>query len=128
MSEQDTIKSTDKLFFEHNDISKTKIIDCVNNTLNNCNGGELYFENTDFETLYFTDSRIQNISQNSSQGFGFRSIKDDTVAFSCSDNISYENIINASKTVNSIINSKNKDDTVYKKNQNIKPLYIGLIF
>ena len=125
MSEQDTIKSTDKLFFDHNDISKTKTFDCVNSTLNNCNGGELYFENTDFETLYFTDSRIQNISQSSSQGFGFRSIKDDTVAFSCSDNISYENIINASKTVNSIINSKNKDDTVYKKNQNIKPLYIS---
>ena len=115
MSEQDTIKSTDKLFFEHNDISKTKTFDCVNTTLNNCNGGELYFENTDFETLYFTDSRIQNISQSSSQGFGFRSIKDDTVAFSCSDNISYENIINASKTVNSIINSNNKDDTVYEK-------------
>ena len=114
MSEQDTIKSTDKLFFEHNDISKNKTFDCVNSTLNNCNGGELYFENTDFETLYFTDSRIQNISQSSSQGFGFRSIKDDTVAFSCSDNISYENIINASKTVNSNINSKNKDDTVYK--------------
>jgi TldD protein len=125
MSEQDTIKSTDKLFFEDNDISKNKTFDCVNSTLNNCNGGELYFENTDFETLYFTDSRIQNISQSSSQGFGFRSIKDDTVAFSCSDNISYENIINASKTVNSIINSKNKGDTVYKKKQNIKPLYIS---
>merc|ERR1712054_445895 len=122
---QDTIKSTDKIFFEHNDISKNKTFDCVNSTLNNCNGGELYFENTDFETLYFTDSRIQNISQSSSQGFGFRSIKDDTVAFSCSDNISYENIINASKTVNSIINSNNNDDTVYKKNQNIKPLYIS---
>jgi len=125
MSEQDTIKSTDKLFFEDNDISKNKTFDCVNSTLNNCNGGELYFENTDFETLYFTDSRIQNISQSSSQGFGFRSIKDDTVAFSCSDNISYENIINASKTVNSIINSNNKDDTVYKKNQHTKPLYIS---
>ena len=44
MSEQDTIKSTDKLFFELNDISKTKTFDCVNSTLNNCNGGELYFE------------------------------------------------------------------------------------
>ena len=38
MSEQVTIKATDKLFFEHNDISKTKTLDCVNNTLNNCNG------------------------------------------------------------------------------------------
>ena len=51
----DTIKSTDKLFFEQNEISKSKTFDCVNNTLKNCNGGELYFENTDFETLYFTD-------------------------------------------------------------------------
>ena len=125
MSEQVTIKSTDKLFFEHNDISKTKTFDCVNSTLNNCNGGELYFENTDFETLDFADSRIQNISQNSSQCFGFRSIRDDTTAFSSSDNITFKNIVNASKTVNSIINSKNKDDTVFKKNQNIKPLYIS---
>ena len=95
MSEQDTIKSTDKLFFEHNDISKTKTFDCVNSTLNNCNGGELYFENTDFETFYFTNSRIQNISQNSSQGFGFRSIRDDTTAFSSSDHFTFKNIINA---------------------------------
>ena len=70
MNAQDTIKSTYEIFFEQNEVSKKKIFDCVNNTLKNCNGGEIYFENTDFETLYFADSRIQNISQNSSQGFG----------------------------------------------------------
>ena len=124
MSEQDTIKSTDEIFFEQNDVSKNKTFDCVNNTLKNCNGGELYFENTDFETLYFADSRIQNISQNSSQGFGFRSIRDDTTAFSSSDNITFKNIVHASKTVNSIINSKIRM-IQFIKNQNIKPLYIS---
>ena len=117
MSEQDTIKSTDKLFFELNDLSKTKTFDCVNSTLNDCNGGELYFENTDFETLYFADSRIQNISQNSSQGFGFRSRRDDTTAFSSSDNITFKNIVNASKTVNSINKSNSKSDIIYKNNK-----------
>ena len=56
------IKSTDEIFFEQNEISKSKTFDCVNNTLRTCNGGELYFENTDFETLYFANSRIQNIN------------------------------------------------------------------
>ncbi len=121
----ETIKSTDEIFFDQNEISKNKTFDCVNNTLKNCNGGELYFENTDSETLYFTDSRIQNISQNSSQGFGFRSIRDDTVAFSSSDNLTFKNIVNASKTVSSLINSNNKDDTIYKKNKHSKPLYIS---
>ena len=123
MIKQDTIKSTDEIFFEKNEISKNKIFDCVNNTLKNCNGGELYFENTDFETLYFTDSRIQNISQNSSQGFGFRSIRDDAIAFSSSDNLTLKNIIQASKIVKSIINSNNKDDMIYKNNEHTKSLY-----
>ena len=95
MNTEDTIKSTDKIFFEQNEISKNKTFDCVNNTLKNCNGGELSFESTDFETLYFSDSRIQNISQNSSQGFGFRSVRDDITAFSSSDNITFKNIVHA---------------------------------
>ena len=102
MINNDTIKFTDDIFFEKNEISKIETFDCVNNTLKNSNGGELYFESTDSETLFFTDSRIQNISQNSSQGFGLRSINDDTVAFSSSDNLSFKNILNASKTVKSI--------------------------
>ena len=122
---QDTIKTTDKIFFEQNEISKNKTFDCVNNTLKNCNGGELYFENTDFETFYFTDSRIQNISQNSSQGFGLRSVRDETTAFSSSDNITFKNIVGASKTVNSINKSNNKKGTIYKNNNYSKPLYVS---
>ncbi len=125
MITQDTIKYTDEIFFENNEISKHKTFNCVNNTLKNCNGGELYFENTDFETLYFSDSRIQNISQNSSQGFGFRSIRDDTTSFSSSDKINYKNIVDASKTVNSITTSNNRDETAYKNNNYYKPLYIS---
>ena len=115
MNTQDTIKSTDEIFFEQNEVSKNKTFDCVNTTLKNCNGGELYFENTDFETLYFADSRIQNISQNSSQGFGFRSVRNDTTAFSSSDHITFKNIVHASKTVSSINKSNNKSVTNYKK-------------
>ncbi len=125
MNEQNTIKFTDEIFFENNEVSKSKTFDCVNNTLKNCNGGELYFENTDFETLYFADSRIQNISQNSSQGFGFRSIRDDTAAFSSSDKITFKNIVHASKTVNSINKPNNRSGTIYKNNKQSKPLYIS---
>ena len=125
MNAQDTIKSTDEIFFEQNEVSKIKTFDCVNTTLKNCTGGELYFENTDFETLYFADSRIQNISQNSSQGFGFRSVRDDTIAFSSSDHITFKNIVHASKTVNSINKSNNKIGANYKNNKNPKPLYIS---
>ena len=114
MNLPDTIKITDEIFFEQNEVSKNKTFDRVNNSLKDCNGGELYFENTDFETLYFADSRIQNISQNSSQGFGFRSIRDDTIAFSSSDNITFKNIVHASKTVNSINKSNNKQ-LIFKK-------------
>lgn len=123
MINNDTIKFTDDIFFEKNEISKIETFDCVNNTLKNCNGGELYFESTDSETLFFTDSRIQNISQNSSQGFGLRSINDDTVAFSSSDNLSFKNILNASKTVKSITNSNNGNGAIYKNNKYSKPIY-----
>ena len=53
----------------------------MNTTLNNCSGGELYFENTDFETLYFTDSRIQNISQSSSQWYWNYEYPDEKINF-----------------------------------------------
>ena len=52
------IKLTDRLFFEKNDVSKLKTFEHLNNTLKFSDGGELFFENTDFETLFFTDSRI----------------------------------------------------------------------
>jgi Predicted Zn-dependent proteases and their inactivated homologs len=123
MINNDTIKFTDDIFFEKNEISKIETFDCVNNTLKNSNGGELYFESTDSETLFFTDSRIQNISQNSSQGFGLRSINDDKVAFSSSDNLSFKNILNASKTVKSITNSNNGNVAIYKNKKYSKPIY-----
>ena len=120
---EEKIKLTDQLFFEKNDVSKPKTFDYLNNTLKFSDGGELFFENTDFETLFFTDSRMQNISYNSIQGFGFRSIKGETIGYSNSDKITLENIINASKTVDSIIKTSSENKSVSFKSKIIKPLY-----
>ena len=123
MTVDEKIKLTDRLFFEKNDVSKLKTFEHLNNTLKFSDGGELFFENTDFETLFFTDSRMQNVSYNSIQGFGFRCIKGETIGYSNSDKITLKNIINASKTVDSIIKTSSENKSVSFKSKMVKPLY-----
>ncbi len=121
-SAKNKIKNTDKLFFDKNDLSKQKISNLVNDTLLFSDGGELFLENTDSETFYFSDSRMQNVSHNTSQGFGFRLFQGDVVGFSNFDQINYKNLKTSSNTIKSIVNFKNKSKTSnssFKYNQSL---------
>ena len=122
-NDKDKVKQTDKLFFDKNDLSKQKVENLVNNTLNTYDG-ELFLENTESETFYFSDSRMQNISCNTSQGFGFRIIRDEVVGFSNFDKISFENLKKSSDTIRSIIKNENKSKTINHSYKYNKSLYI----
>ena len=74
MNEEKIIAITDKIFFEKNNVSKHKVFNLLNDTLKDCDDGEIYFENSDSETFFFDDGRMKNVSYDNSQGFGIRSI------------------------------------------------------
>ena len=119
----DKIKKTDELFFDYNDLPKLKVQNLVNDTLNTSDG-ELFLENTDSETFYFSDSRMQNISCNTSQGFGFRIVSDDVVGFSNFDKVNYKNLKKSSDTIKSIIKTENKSKAIKYTHEYNKSLYI----
>ena len=73
-------------FFNNSDISQQQAEQVVSETLNNCDDGELFLENSKSESLVLDDGKIKNTSFDSSLGFGFRAVQDDKTAF-CHSNI-----------------------------------------
>ena len=106
MTNVSNIEITNKIFFDNNDISKSKISSIINDTLLKCDDGEIFLENSNNETFFFDDGRMKNVSYNNSQGFGIRSILGEIRGYAHSGTINEKSIVKAAKTVESI--SKNK--------------------
>ena len=92
-------------FFNNSDISQQQAEQVVSETLNNCDDGELFLENSKSESLVLDDGKIKNTSFDSSLGFGFRAIQDDKTAFCHSNIISKKSLNDASQNLVSNMNS-----------------------
>ena len=123
MANVTNLEITNKIFFDNNDISKSKISSIINDTLLKCDDGEIYLENSNNETFFFDDGRMKNVSYNNSQGFGIRSILGEIRGYAHSGTINEKSIVKAAKTVESI--SKNKGGITKIPTSNIinEPLY-----
>ena len=75
-------------FFEKTDLSRKDAEDVISETLNKCDDGELYLENSKSENVLLDDNKIKNSSYNSDLGFGFRAVSGEVVAYSHSNEIS----------------------------------------
>ena len=96
-------------FFNNSDISQQQAEHVVSETLNNCDDGELFLENSKSESLVLDDGKIKNTSFDSSLGFGFRAVQDDKTAFCHSNIISKKSLNDASQNlVSNMNNSSNK--------------------
>ena len=96
-------------FFNNSDISQQQAEQVVSETLNNCDDGELFLENSKSESLVLDDGKIKNTSFDSSLGFGFRAVQDDKTAFCHSNIISKKSLNDASQNlVSNINNGSNK--------------------
>ena len=62
------------------DISTASSI--VSNTLNKCDDGELYLEDSKSESIILDDNKIKSSSYKSDLGYGLRAITGDVVAYS----------------------------------------------
>ena len=66
-------------FFKNSDLDNIKAESIVSDTLNNCDDGELYLENSKSESILLDDNKIKNSSYSSDLGYGFRAITGEVV-------------------------------------------------
>ena len=92
-------------FFEKSDISRSEAENVVSQTLQKCDDGELYLENSKSESILLDDNKIKNSSYNSDLGFGFRAISGEVVAYSHSNEISKNSLKQSSENLKSTLKS-----------------------
>ena len=109
------------LFFKNEGLDFNKTEKIVNESLRKADDGELFLEFRQSENFIFDDKKIKNASASIDKGFGLRSIKDETSAYSHSSDISERSIKNAGKTVQSILSSSSKSKIIdpIRTNKNI---------
>ena len=101
-------------FFEKSDVSRKEAESIISDTLQKCDDGELYLENSKSESILLDDNKIKNSSYNSDLGFGFRAISDEVVAYSHSNEISKNSLKQSSENLKST--HLMKDFKLYSQN------------
>ena len=100
------------LFFDKEGLNFNKTEKIVNDSLKNADDGELFLEFKQSESFVYDDKKIKNASTSIDKGFGIRSIKDQTSAYSHSSEINEKSIKNSGKTVQSILSSCSKSKII----------------
>ena len=115
-------------FFKKSDISRSEAENIVSDTLNKCDDGELYLEDSKSESIVLDDNKIKNSSYSSDLGFGFRAISDEIVAYSHSNEISKNSLKQSSESLKSTLKTTKGtyDHSIPKSNkkyyENINPI------
>ena len=92
-------------FFKKSDLTRNEAEDIVSDTLNKCDDGELYLEDSKSESILLDDNKIKNSSYSSDLGFGLRAISDEIVAYSHSNEISKNSLKQSSENLKSTLKS-----------------------
>ena len=75
-------------FFDKTDLSRNDAEKIISETLNNCDDGELYLENSKSESIVLDDDKIKSSIYSSDLGYGLRAVTGEVVAYSHSNEIS----------------------------------------
>jgi TldD protein len=92
-------------FFEKTDLTRKDAENIISETLNKCDDGELYLEDSKSENILLDDNKIKSSSYSSDLGFGFRAISGEIVAYSHSNEISKDSLNQSSKNIQSTLKS-----------------------
>ena len=92
-------------FFNNSDISKNDVDEIVSETLNSCDDGELYLEDSKTESIMLDDNKIKSSSYATDLGFGFRAISGEVIAYSHSNEISKDSLKQSSVNLKSTLKS-----------------------
>ncbi len=85
------------------DISTASSI--VSDTLNKCDDGELFLEDSKSESIILDDNQIKSSSYKSDLGYGLRAITGEVVAYSHSSDLSKKSLNESSKNLKSSLSS-----------------------
>ncbi len=103
-------------FFKNTDLDINKAEKIVSETLNKCDDGELYLEDTKSESIVLDDNKIKSSNYTKDSGYGFRAINGDVVAYSHSNEISEKSLRNSGKNLKSTLqNSEGVYNSEIKK-------------
>jgi len=91
-------------FFNKSDLTRQDADKIVSDTLNNCDDGELYLEESKSESIVLDDNKIKSSNYSSDLGFGFRAISNEVVAYSYSNEISKDSLKIPQKILNQLLN------------------------
>ena len=92
-------------FFEKTDLTRKDAENIISETLNKCDDGELYLEDSKSENILLDDNKIKSSSYSSDLGFGLRAISGEIVAYSHSNEISKDSLNQSSKNLQSTLKS-----------------------
>ena len=98
--------------------STEKSAKLVDETLSSYDDGELFVEKTVSENLIFDDNKIKNASFDEEKGFGLRVVKDDSIGFSHSSELTDASLLKAVNAVKTLENGSNYKNTIPKKTNN----------
>ena len=92
-------------FFEKTDLKRKDAENIISETLNKCDDGELYLEDSKSESILLDDNKIKSSNYGSDLGFGLRAISGEVVAYSHSNEISKDSLNQSSKNLRSTLKS-----------------------
>ena len=98
--------------------STEKSAKLVDETLSSYDDGELFVEKTVSENLIFDDNKIKNASFDEEKGFGLRVVKDDSIGFSHSSELTDASLLKAVNAVKTLKNGSNSTNTIPNKTNN----------
>ena len=113
-------------FFNKTDLSRKDAENIISETLNNCDDGELYLENSKTESIVLDDDKIKSSSYSSDLGYGLRAVTGEVVAYSHSNEISKSSLKQSADNLNSTLKSK-KGFIIMKSQRQTKNIIMILI-
>ncbi len=93
-------------FFTKTDLSRKDAESIISETLNKCDDGELYLENSKSESIMLDDNKIKSSSYSSDLGYGLRAVTGEVVAYSHSNEISKNSLKQSANNLSSTLKSK----------------------
>ena len=93
-------------FFTKTDLSRKDAESIISETLNNCDDGELYLENSKSESIVLDDDKIKSSSYSSDLGYGLRAVTGEVVAYSHSNEISKKSLKQSANNLSSTLKSQ----------------------
>ncbi len=98
------IKKVEDIFFHNTNLSKENSLKILNNSLNNTDDGEIFFEYNESESFVFDDGVLRNSNFNIRKGFGLRSVLGEITGYAHSSELTDESLKRAAKTVEAVKN------------------------